>query len=177
MLRNKKTNLYLVGMPGCGKSTLGKQYSLHSGFEFADTDHIIIAEQKKSIETIYEEGGELAFRQLEHELIQRFFVKEEMVVCTGGGLPCFLGNMELMNQHGITVFMDVSPEELWNRVKNTDFSGRPIYQNKTPEQIQAVIHERSVERRKFYETAHVVLKSDRIKLQDLLSALETLNLH
>jgi shikimate kinase len=174
MLKNKKTSLYLVGMPGCGKSTLGKQYSLYSGFGFADTDKIIIEEQKKSIEEIYAEGGEMSFRRMEHELIQRFFEKEEMVVCTGGGLPCFLGNMELMNQHGITVFMDVSPEELWNRVKNTDFAGRPIYQNKTPEEIQAVIRERSAERRKFYSTAHIILKSDCIKLQDLLDGLDNL---
>lgn len=161
-------------MPGCGKSTLGKQYSLHSGYGFVDTDVIIIDEQKKTIEQIYAEGGEMSFRQLEHELIQRFFDQEALVVCTGGGLPCFNGNMEQMNQHGITVFMDVSAEELWNRVKNTDFSGRPIYQNKTPEQIQAVIRERAQERYPFYSTAHITLRSDHIVLQDLLDALEKL---
>ncbi len=171
---NKKTCLYLVGMPGCGKSTLGKQFALHSGYGFVDTDVIIIDEQKKTIETIYAEGGEVSFRTLEHELIQRFFDKEALIICTGGGLPCFNGNMELMNQNGITVFMDVSPEELWNRVKNTDFAGRPIYQNKTPDEIQKVIRERSQERRQFYATAHITLRSDRIVLQDLLTALENL---
>lgn len=174
MLKNKKSCLYLVGMPGCGKSTLGKQFSLHSGFDFADTDTIIIQEQKKTIEEIYAEGGEMAFRNLEHALIQRFFDKEEMVICTGGGLPCFHNNMELMNQHGITVFMDVSPEELWRRVQHTDFSGRPIYQNKTPEEIQTVIRERSAERRKFYSLADITLKSDHIVLKDLLKALDEL---
>ncbi len=174
MYLNKKPCLYLVGMPGCGKSTLGKQYATHSGFGFVDTDVVIIEEQKKSIETIYAEGGEMAFRALEHELIQRFFDKENLVVCTGGGLPCFNGNMELMNQHGITVFLDVSNEELWNRVKNTDFAGRPIYQGKTPEEIQAVIRERSKERYAFYSTAHITLRSDRIELTDLLNALEAL---
>ncbi|HVD96588.1 MAG TPA: shikimate kinase [Cytophagaceae bacterium] len=169
-----KSCLYLVGMPGCGKSTLGKQFSLHSGYGFVDTDVIIIEEQKKSIEQIYAEGGEASFRLMEHALIQQFFDKENLVICTGGGLPCFHHNMALMNQHGITVFLDVSPEELWNRVKNTDFSGRPIYQDKTPEEIQAVIRERSKERYPFYSTARITLRSDRIVLEDLLEALDKL---
>ena len=85
---NKKPCLFLVGMPGCGKSTLGKQYAQHTGCGFADADAVIIEEQKKTIEEIYAEGGEAAFRLIEHEMIKRFLDKYDMVLCTGGGLPC-----------------------------------------------------------------------------------------
>lgn len=174
---NPKKCLYLVGMPGCGKSTLGKKYATFSGFSFADTDEIIIREQKKSIEKIYEEGGEIGFRKLEHELIQRFANTYETVVCTGGGLPCFFGNMEIMNLQGITVYMDVSPEEIWQRVKDTDFSGRPIYQNKTALEIQDIITKTSLERSKIYSKATIILKSNRIDLDDLLKALKELKIY
>ena len=167
-----KNCLYLIGMPGCGKSTLGRKYATYSDYAFADTDKIIIREQEKTIEKIYEEAGEMGFRKLEHELLKRFSDKKEMVICTGGGLPCFLGNMGIMNHQGITVFMDVSEAEIWARIKSTDFSGRPIYQNKTAEQIQSIIAEKSKERRNFYSKAHITLKSDNIVLEDLLIALD-----
>jgi shikimate kinase len=170
-----KSCLYLIGMPGCGKTTLGEKYARFNGYTFADTDEIIIKDQKKTIEKIYTEVGEMGFRKLEQELLKRFSDKKEMVICTGGGLPCFLGNMEIMNNQGITVFMDVSNAEIWNRIKNTDFSGRPIYQNKTTEQIQVIIAEKSKERKSFYSKAHITLKSDDIVLEDLLTALDKLH--
>ena len=169
-----KSSLYLIGMPGCGKSTLGKKYAEYSGYSFADTDEIIIREQEKSIEKIYEEVQEAGFRKLEHELIKRFADTKETVICTGGGLPCFLGNMEIMNKQGVTVFIDVSPEEIWRRVKDTDFSGRPIYQNKTPQQVQEIILQKSIERRVFYSKAKIILTSNDVRLEDLLEAIKEL---
>jgi len=171
-----KSSLYLLGMPGCGKSTLGRKFAEHTGYAFADTDEIIIREQRKTIEKIYAESGEMGFRALEHELIKKFGGVKETVICTGGGLPCFMGNMEIMNQQGITVFMDVPNEEIWRRIKDTDFSGRPIYQNKTPQQIQSIIAEKSIERRKYYATAHIILAGTEIKLEELLVAIKELNL-
>lgn len=173
----RTNSIYLLGMPGCGKSTLGKQFAAFSGYTYADCDDLIIQEQGKSIEQIYKEGGEMSFRKLEHELIKSFDGVENTVVCTGGGLPCFNGNMEIMNQQGITVFMDISAEEIWQRVKNTDFSGRPIYQNKTPKEIQEVIINTYAERRKIYSKAAITLKSDAITLDDLTNALEKLKLN
>jgi shikimate kinase len=170
---NKKS-LYLIGMPGCGKSTLGRKYAAYSGYAFADTDEIIIKEQGKSIEKIYEEVQELGFRVIEHELIKRFSNTSETVICTGGGLPCFFGNMDIMNSQGVTVFMDVSPDEIWRRVKDTNFSGRPIYQNKTPEQVQEIIFKKSIERRAFYSKANIILTDNDIKLEHLLEAIKVL---
>ncbi len=159
-------------MPGCGKTTLGEKYATFSGYTFADTDEIIVREQEKTIEKIYQEGGEMGFRKMEHEVLKRFADRKETIICTGGGLPCFLGNMEIMNHQGITVFMDVSDAEIWNRIKDTNLSGRPIYQNKTAEQIQTIIAEKSKERRAFYSKAQITLKSDAIVLEDLLMALD-----
>jgi shikimate kinase len=171
---NKKS-LYLIGMPGCGKTTLGKKYAEYSGYKFVDTDEIIIKEQGKTIEKIYEEVKEMGFRALENDLIKRFADMKETVICTGGGLPCFLGNIDIMNQQGVTVFMDVSAEEIWRRVKDTNYSGRPIYQNKTPEQVKEIITQKSIERRVFYSKAHITIKKDSIQLEDLLEAIGKFN--
>ncbi len=159
-------------MPGCGKSTLGKAYTQHTGHTFIDMDEVIIEAENRSIEAIYEEGGEFLFRQIEHRHIKRFLGVSNTVVCTGGGLPIFNNNMALMNAHGITVFMDVSPEALWNRVKHTNFKGRPIYQNQTPEEVLQTIRDKSAERRPIYEQADIHLRSNEIELPMLLDALK-----
>jgi shikimate kinase len=167
-----KTCLFLVGMPGCGKSTLGRLYAQHTGYTFVDMDEAIVSGTGKTIEQIYAEGGEKLFRDIEHEYIKRYFDQSNSVICTGGGLPCFNGNMELMNKEGITVFIDVSAEELWNRVKNTNFSGRPIYQNQTIDQVLETIKKKSAERRPVYETADIILKSDAVTLDMLLEGMK-----
>jgi shikimate kinase len=166
--------LFLVGMPGCGKSTLGRAYSEYSGCVFVDMDEVIIHGEGKTIEAIYEIGGEQLFRELEHQYIQQYFNQGNTVVCTGGGLPTYKNNMDLMNENGITVFMDVSDLGLWSRVKNTNFKGRPIYQNQTIEQVLETIKRKSAERRPVYEKADVKLRSDEISLNMLLSELNKL---
>ncbi|MCS6823762.1 MAG: shikimate kinase [Cytophagaceae bacterium] len=168
------SSIFLVGMPGCGKTTLGKQYAHYSGRTYVDTDKMITEQQGMTIEEIYAKGGEIHFRELEYALLDHFAHKKNMVIGTGGGLPTYKDNMDKMNRMGITVFMDVSPEELWNRLQHTDFSGRPIYQNKTPEQIRETIKAESERRRVYYSKAHITLKSDDIQLVDLLEALARL---
>lgn len=166
--------IFLVGMPGCGKSTLGRAYTQHTGHTFVDMDDVIIHGEGKTIEEIYAIGGEPLFRQLEHKYIQQYFNQGNTVVCTGGGLPTYKNNMDLMNENGITVFMDVSDEGLWNRVKNTNFKGRPIYQNQTIEQVLETIKRKSAERRPIYEKADIKLRSDKIELEMLLTELSKL---
>jgi len=170
---DSNSSVFLVGMPGCGKSTLGKAFVKVTDFSFIDTDDAIIAEQQKSIEQIYHEVSEIGFRKVEHNFIEKLEPKSKTIICTGGGFPCFFGNMEIMKTKGIVVFIDVSPNEIYNRIKDTNFTGRPIYQNKTPKQIQEIIAKVLIERRPIYETAHIILKGDDLLVDDLIKALES----
>lgn len=78
-------NIILIGMPGCGKTTIGKRLAKYLGREFIDTDDIIAFEQGISIPEIIEKLGEDVFRQLESEVISRFSKRSSLVISTGGG--------------------------------------------------------------------------------------------
>ena len=70
-MEKRTKNIILIGMPGCGKTTVGKQLARSLGREFADTDEIIVEESGRSIPDIFASEGEAAFRSLEHSVIAR----------------------------------------------------------------------------------------------------------
>ena len=101
--------IFLVGYMGCGKSTLGREMARRLGYEFVDTDNFIEEQQGKKISAIFAEEGEDYFRKLEREAVKSLKGRDNVIVSTGGGLPCFNGNMELMNEMGFTVFIKLDP--------------------------------------------------------------------
>lgn len=116
--------IFLIGMPGAGKSTFGKKFSKLIKYDFIDTDFEIEKREKDSIKYIFKEKGESYFRKLENDLLKDIIKLDKKVVATGGGLPIFFNNMDILNKEGITIFLDVPLEELLKRnEKNND---RPL---------------------------------------------------
>ncbi|MBQ3114666.1 MAG: shikimate kinase [Clostridia bacterium] len=112
-------NIYLIGMPGCGKSTVAKILAQKLNMSLADTDSII--ESKfGSIPEIFKMHGEQYFRKLETETLKQ--IKDNTVVSTGGGIVKVEENTELMSK-GIVVFIDTPPEVLKTRDL---FENRPL---------------------------------------------------
>lgn len=118
--------VFLVGYMGCGKSTIGKQLAEKLGYEFIETDKLVEGYVGKSISTIFNFDGENTFRQAEndilHELIQR---PHKAIISTGGGMPCFMENMKLMNFFGKTIYLKRTIENLYDILKN-DHKHRPL---------------------------------------------------
>ena len=102
---------------GAGKTTLGKAFAHELKVPFIDLDWYIEERYHKSIRELFAERGEAAFRELERNMLHEVAEFEDVVISTGGGTPCFFDNIEYMNAHGQTVFLDVHPDVLFRRLR------------------------------------------------------------
>ena len=123
-------NIVLVGMPGCGKSTLGKLIAEHLGRKFVDCDAELVKAAGMSIPDIFASEGEEGFRARETAVLADICKESGLVVATGGGAVTRERNLPLMRQNGTVLFLDVKPDDL-----PTD--GRPLSQKKTPTVLYA----------------------------------------
>lgn len=104
-LRRQIENIVLIGMPGCGKTSLGKQLAEKLGKQFVDMDVEIEKTAGKSIPQIFAESGETRFRDLETEIAQKLGKEKEQVIATGGGAVLRRENMKALGQNGRIVFI------------------------------------------------------------------------
>ena len=111
-LLKSKENIVLIGMPGCGKTTIGKVAAAELNMNFIDTDDEIAKEAGKEIPRIFEEAGEDGFRELESEIIARVSAVQGAVIATGGGAILRQRNIDLLKENGIIVFIDRPLEKL-----------------------------------------------------------------
>lgn len=109
---------FLVGLPGVGKTTLGKKVAQELNLNFIDTDQEIIKKQGVSISLIFDIEGELGFRKREEEIIKQLTSLDNIVLSTGGG--CILNeyNRKILKERGVVVYLNADPVFLSNRIKN-----------------------------------------------------------
>lgn len=118
-------NIFLVGMMGSGKSTVGKKLANILQYSFYDTDEMIHAHTLMPIVEIFDRLGEDYFRSLESSLLQQWS-EGSSVVSTGGGVVCRMENMEAMKKNGVVIYLKVSSTIAMKRLK--DDSLRPLLQ-------------------------------------------------
>lgn len=110
-------HLYLIGLPGSGKTTLGRRLASHYGRPFLDLDAVIVAAAGQDIPAIFEAEGEAGFRQREAAALREVAARPEpLVVATGGGTPCFHQNMDVLRTTGFPVWLDVPLATLARRL-------------------------------------------------------------
>ena len=124
--------IYLIGMPGCGKSTLGLKLAEKLKYEFRDMDNYIEKKACMFIDEIFEAYGEKYFRELETNTLKEFMDLDNVIISTGGGIIKNKAHKELMN--GLCVFLDVPLEELEIRLNKSNVV-RPLLQTKTVYQL------------------------------------------
>lgn len=112
LLRRKQENLVLIGMPGAGKSTVGRLLAQKTGRRFVDTDEIIVKMTGKPITAIFAEDGEVGFRDLEEAVVRDLARNGGMVVATGGGTVLREDNVVRLKQNGTLFFLDRPLEAL-----------------------------------------------------------------
>lgn len=159
--------LFLIGFMGCGKSTWGRKLARISKLPFIDLDEKIVEETGMSIGSYFSEYGEVAFRQVESDVLKSVSGSEAAVISTGGGAPCYYDNMEWMNQTGITVYLELPAGVLLSRLVGKEGSKRPLLAGKTNDEILYFIEDKLAERRPFYEQAAVVVDAMRSSPQKL----------
>ncbi len=126
-------NIYLIGMPGCGKTTVGKKLSEEINFKYVDLDKYIEEKVSKTIPEIFDSVGEDGFRALEKEALNDFMHKDSYILSCGGGIIKNLDNKKLMN--GKVIFIDVDILDLKERILNDKENIRPMFRTKTVEEL------------------------------------------
>lgn len=152
-------NIILVGYMGSGKTTLGKKLATRFGLKFIDTDKIIEQEENCAISEIFSKHGEDHFRELEKKLVLRLKEQDNLLVSTGGGMPCFNDVMDELNEMGITIYLKRPVKELANRILNSK-KKRPLTDGKTEEELIRFIEDAINERQVYYEKAHIIADRD-----------------
>ena len=151
--------IFLIGFMGSGKTTVGRPLAKTLGLRFVDMDHHICDSRHKTVGELFEELGETGFRELERESLAELSKEDDIVVATGGGVPCFFDNMETMNRTGSTIYLQVSPEGLAARLKHGR-DKRPLLRGKIDEELLEYIRTALAQREKFYREARIIVDCD-----------------
>ena len=144
---------------GSGKTYLGKKWAAITGLKYFDIDDIVEEEQGKTISKIFEEDGEDKFRDLESIVLKSFAGKDNVIVATGGGTPCFKDNMKWMNENGISVYLKASPEIILNRL-TSEKEKRPLIKHLDDNELLFYITQKIKERELCYLQANEIVNVD-----------------
>lgn len=158
-------SLVLVGLPGSGKSTVGRSLARRLNLPFADSDHEIEQRIGCSIRSFFEREGEEAFRDVEQQVLADLTTGEHRVLSTGGGAVLRKANREALHGAGHVLYLRSSPEELWRRLRHD--RQRPLLQVADP---QAKLRDMYEQRDPLYrETAHFVVETGRPSVPTLVN--------
>lgn len=165
--------IFLIGMPGSGKTTAGKLLAEKLKLPFVDLDVEIEKSEGQSINKIFETKKENYFRQTESSTLKKFSSSSEsFVMSTGGGAPCFHDNMVQMNATGKTIFLDVPSQEIATRLAKTDLNERPLFAKLSLEQLKDKIEFLRSQRIDFYKKAEYIFKGSDISIESIISKLK-----
>lgn len=161
-------NLFLVGLPGAGKSTLGRQLARRLHMRFVDADAELEQRLGVSIPTIFEIEGESGFRDREEATLAELTQLTGVVLSTGGGVVLRPGNRTRLKENGTVIYLHADPAILWERVRHN--RNRPLLQTVDPRARLASLY---AERDALYrEVADHVLESDRDEVLRFARAFE-----
>ncbi len=152
-------NIFMLGMPSSGKSTLGRQLAKELDYEFIDLDKKIEISEGKKISEIFNIEGEDYFRKIESEQLKKIDRNTKAVIATGGGTPCFHDNMQFIKENGISVFLDVSPEKLEERMRASKRNNRPLH-NLDSDKLLDHLTDTYGKREKYFRMADIVIEGD-----------------
>lgn len=155
--------IYLIGMPGSGKSTLGRELAARMNLPFIDLDDAIEQQEKMPISQIFSEKGEGYFRQVESSVLNQFAQSpNDFVIATGGGAPCFHDGITVINNSGISVYLDVPLEALVKRTVKA--ANRPLLQGDVTERLSTLMNNRQ----HIYRQAKVIIRGGAIKTDEII---------
>ena len=154
-MRNR--NIYLIGMMGTGKTTIGRLVSSRMQMDFIDSDHEIERKTGMKINEIFNNYGEKRFRELEEEFIRNGHPVENCLVSCGGGLCVIDGMIEKLKTKGLVICLFANPNLIFERVKSE--SHRPLLQVNDPVfEIKKIMETR----KDTYFKADLVIKTDNL---------------
>ena len=146
--------LFLVGYMGCGKSSLGKKLAKALGVRFLDMDAEIESREGVSVSDIFHYQGEEYFRKSERLIIEEVAAEsDDVIVSTGGGVPLWQDNMEVMNQIGLTLYLRRTAEQIASRLSPHGRAKRPKLRDLNDEELVVFMRDNMAQREPFYNKA------------------------
>jgi len=161
-------NLFLVGMPGCGKSTLGRLLAKRLNKRFYDADVELERRLGVTIPVIFELEGEPGFRDREETTLEELVAHTNVVLSTGGGVILRPLNRERLKQGGTVLYLHATPATLWERTRHSKH--RPLLQ--APDPLARVQELYALRDRLYRDVADAVVESDREQVSRLAHRLE-----
>ncbi|MEQ9300817.1 MAG: shikimate kinase [Cyclobacteriaceae bacterium] len=144
--------IILVGMPGSGKSTLGKRLAALLSCPFVDLDEVIEKQENSLIKDIFRHSGEDQFRMIEHfALASTLGRNPRMVMATGGGTPRFHDNMDLINARAVSVFLDTPMDKIVSRIHANE--DRPLIVSDNIDELREEMTQVYADRLPYYQKA------------------------
>lgn len=158
---SKQLKVVLVGLPGSGKSTCGRQLAKEMNFPFLDLDQLIEKRYQLKISEIFSMHGEGTFRDWE-SLVLRDTLKLDtaFILASGGGTPCFNDNMDLINSQGISVYLDVPLASISRRLQSSSAEQRPLFQGLDQGELTLKLKSLLVSREYFYRQSKIKLSGE-----------------
>lgn len=151
-----------MGFMGAGKTTFGNALAKELKVPFYDLDWFIERRYKKSISELFAESGEQAFREIEKDMLHEVGEMDNVVIACGGSTPLFFDNMDYMLKKGQTLYLKVSNNILFKRLKEAKDT-RPLIANKSDEELKEFILSEVERREKGYLRAEFIFSGDRLE--------------
>lgn len=155
---------------GSGKSTFGKKLAKELALPFIDLDKEVELKAKCSISDIFKYLGEDTFRKMESETLHELSNREEFVMATGGGTPCYFNNIEHINKKGTSIYIELDALSIFNRLANAK-NIRPTIKDKKDDELLSFIKEKLAEREPIYKQAAITINGLSINPKEVTSLL------
>lgn len=163
-------NYFIIGFKNSGKTTFGSKLAGMLGVDFIDLDVYIENKEGKGIPELYTRLGEEAFRRLEWKALKEVVGKNNVVISTGGGVPCHCDNMNLMERYGDIIYLKVSDETLLMRLK-VAAEDRPIVLGKSEDELRQYITELRKKCEHHYLRARFIVDGDNLNMHEIVRKL------
>jgi len=162
---------FVIGFKNCGKTTFGRALALRLGLGFVDLDDFIEEKEQKSVPEIYTRLGEEGFRRLEWKALKEVIKRDNLVISTGGGAPCHCDNMNLMEQYGEVIYLNVPDDTLVKRLKKAA-KDRPIVLGKNEEELREYVAALRHRCEHHYKRATYIVDGDTLEIDKFAEILK-----
>lgn len=165
------SKIYLIGYMGAGKTTVARRLANRLGYEVLDTDAMLEEKYKISVDDFFHKYDEPLFRKLETQILQSTENLDDVVISTGGGTACFNDNISWMNDHGITVFLRISPQAAVDRLLHSK-KKRPLTESLSETELTEYVQSHYASRMPYYEQAKISVKAEDFDVENLIKLIE-----
>ncbi len=159
--------IILIGMPACGKTKKSKIISNEFNIPLFDSDKYIEDKYKMSIQKIFTLFGEKEFRKIEHKILKEILKEKKYVLATGGGLPCFYNNIDLINSAGNTFFLNINLYIIFKRIKKFK-TKKPLFKGLNNDELFNYLLKLFEIRKKYYTQAKYIYNEKNGNLIDFI---------